>query len=526
MITTSFTYYCNGTYGLRSILEAPRYEYTPANRMEERELAATTAKAVPDGQEPSIRSILAPLVAIIVGLFMVILDGTAMNVALPGFVTEFGKDLSVVQWTVTGYALAQAAVIPLAGWLSDRFGAKKIFLISVAMFTLGSLLCALAADVNQLIIYRVIQGIGGGMVMPIAMAFTYRLSPPGKVGAVMGMMGIPILLAPALGPVIAGWLVDYASWKWIFLLNLPVGIIGILIGLRTLPNIDRQSVPALDMAGIILGPIAFAGLSYGVSEGGNSWTSAQTLTGLIVGGAALIGFVIAELRRENPLLELRVFKSSDFTRGIIVQWISQIALFGTLFMIPLFLVMAKQYTAFETGLVMLPQALAAGLFMPIGGKLFDKIGARPLVISGMSLVLLAAFLLSRIQMDDSVWAMVPPLALLGAGMGLSMMPLNTHLMQSAPQNLVSRVTSLTNAAQQVMTSFAVAGLTTIHTTLTKDYITDGTDPAKAGGLAFGDTFYVLVGIAVLGILIAFFLRKPKNAAQNTGQQPEVAMVMH
>jgi len=489
-------------------------------------MARTTDRTAPEG-EPSIRSILAPLVAIIIGLFMVILDGTAMNVAMPGFEQEFGKSLNIVQWTVTAYALAQAAVIPLAGWLSDRFGAKRIFLISVGLFTIGSLLCAFASTLEQLIFYRVLQGLGGGVVMPIAMAFTYRLSPPGKVGAVMGMMGIPILLAPALGPIVGGWLIDYATWHWIFLINIPIGVIGILVGLRTLPNIERQSVPALDILGMILGPLAFAGLAYGVSEGGTSWTADRTLIGLGVGAAALILFVIVELLRDKPLLELRVFKSFDFTKGIIVQWIAQIALFGTMFMIPIFLLIGKQMDAFETGLVMLPQALASGIFMPIGGKLFDKIGARPLVMGGMALVLIAAYLLSQIQMTDSVWSFVPPLMLLGAGMGLSMMPLNTHLIQSAPQNLVSRVTSLTNAAQQVMTSFAVAGLTTILTSRTKAYLEEGKQQVEAGSKAFGDTFLVLVAISVAAIVIGAFLSKPKKAPES-GEQPAEAqaMVMH
>lgn len=488
-------------------------------------MTAHDSNATPAG-EPSIRGILAPLIAIIVGLFMVILDGTAMNVVLPGFQKEFGKMLSVVQWTVTGYALAQAAVIPLAGWLSDRFGAKRIFLISVGLFTIGSLLCALATDINQLILFRIIQGLGGGMVMPIAMAFTYRLSPPGKVGAVMGIMGIPILLAPALGPVLAGWLVDYASWHWIFIINLPIGIIGIIIGLRTLPNMERQSVPALDILGMLFGPLAFAGLAYGVSEGGQSWTSDKTIAGLTIGFISLLLFIVVELKRDKPLLELRVFKSLDFTRGSIVQWISQIALFGTLFMVPLFLQMGKGYDAFETGLIMLPQAIAAGLFMPIGGKLFDKIGARPLVMFGMTLVLISTFLLSRITIDDSVWSMVLPLALLGAGMGMSMMPLNTHLIQAAPQNLVSRVTSLNNAAQQVMMSFAVAGLTTILSSRMKGYLEEGKEQMEAGTKAFGDTFIVLLVIAVIGILIAVFLTKPKNAPEGSEKPAEASMVMH
>jgi len=458
---------------------------------------------------------------------MVILDGTAMNVALPKLTEDFNSTINIAQWTVTGYALAQAAVIPLAGWLSDRFGAKRVFLTSVALFTVGSFLCGLATTMDQLIIYRVLQGIGGGMVGPIAMAFTYRLAPPGKVGAVMGMMGIPILLAPALGPIVSGWFVDYATWHWIFYINIPIGIIGVLIGLRTLPNIERQTVAALDSLGIILGPLAFAGLSYGVSEGAYGWTSDKTLIGIGVGAVALILFVIVELRRQNPLLELRVFRSSDFTRGIIIQWIMTISLFGTMFMVPIFLQMGKGLEAFDTGLLMLPQALAAGLFMPIGGKLFDKIGARPVVLIGMAIIAVAAFLLSGVELTDKNSAMILPLILLGAGMGLSMMPINTHLIQSSPQNLVGRVTSLTNAAQQVWSSLAVAGLMTIMTSRLKTHTADAAmDPVVAGTKAFNDTFLYLVGFALLGVLVALFLRKPKNAPQAGDTTEPAPMMMH
>ncbi|MGG1517545.1 DHA2 family efflux MFS transporter permease subunit [Paenibacillus oryzisoli] len=469
----------------------------------------------------SMRSILAPLVAIVVGIFMVILDGTAVNVALPKLQEEFHLlNLSLVQWTVIGYALAQAAVIPLAGWLSDRFGAKKIFLISVALFTIGSGLCALANSVEMLITFRVIQGLGGGVVVPIAMAFIYRLSPPDKVGAVMGMMGIPILLGPALGPVIAGWMVEYHSWQWIFLINLPIGVIGILLGIRTLPNIQRQNVASLDLLGMLLGPIAFAALVYGVSNGGidpvtgkSTWTDADTLIGSGIGLVALILFVIVELRRDNPLLELRVFRSGNFTKGIIVQWISQIAMFGTMFLVPLFLQQAHGYSPLKTGLIMLPQALASGLFMPIGGKLSDRFGARPLVIAGMVLTTISALLLSNISGESGVGTVMLPLALLGAGMGLFMMPLNNHLIQSAPQNLVGRVTSLTNAAQQVMMSFAIAILMTIFTTKMKDLMIEAKAQKPDVGLyasAFGHTFLILLGIAIVGGVLGLLLQKPKK----------------
>lgn len=475
----------------------------------------------------SIGAILAPLVAIIVGLFMVILDGTAVNVAIPKLQADFGSSLSLVQWTVTGYALAQAAVIPLAGWLSDRFGAKRIFLISVALFTIGSVLCALANSAEMLILFRVLQGLGGGVVMPISMAFVYRIAPPDKVGAVMGMMGIPILLAPALGPVLAGWLVDYVSWNWIFLINLPIGVIAVILGIRTLPNIERQSVAALDLLGIILAPLAFAALSYGVTEGASSWSSTKTLVGIIVGAAALILFVIVELTRKSPLLELRVFRSSNFTRGILVQWVSQFALFGTFFLVPLFLQQAHGYSAFKTGLIMLPQAIASGVFMPIGGKLSDRFGARPLVLSGMVFVVIAAILLSNISANDGYVMVMLPLVLLGAGMGLFMMPLNTHLIQSAPQNLVGRVTSLTNAAQQVVSSLAIATLTTISGNKMKDLLIEAKKQApgvEEWTSAFSYTFFILIFIAVAGGILGLLLTKPK-VDPNAEKSAEIHMMV-
>jgi EmrB/QacA subfamily drug resistance transporter len=484
---------------------------------------STSATSPKNEQALSIKSIMLPLIAIIVGMFMVILDGTAMNVAIDQFMKDFQSSFSLVQWTITGYALAQAAVIPLAGWLSDRFGAKRIFLTSIVLFTLGSLLCGIAGSIEQLIIFRVMQGLGGGMVAPIAMAFTYRLSPPGKQGAVMGMIGIPMLLAPALGPVVSGWLVEYASWHWIFLINLPIGIIAVIVGIRTLPNLERQTVPSLDLLGMIFAPLAFAGLAYGISSaggehgGGNGWTAPETLFGLIGGGIALIIFIIIELKRKQPLLELRVFKSSDFTRGILLQWIVQIALFGTLFLIPVFLIQAKGFSAFETGLILLPQALSAGIGMPIGGKLFDKFGARPVVLFGLALITTGAFLLSTISASTSIPEIMLRLVLLGMGMGFSMMPLNTHIIQSAPKHLVGRVTSLTGAAQQVMSSFAIAGLSTLLADRVKHYTAVNPGP-DIPYFSFGDVFFILGCVAVFGMLVALLLRRPKPQGQPDGSE--------
>jgi len=493
-------------------------------------------------------SVIVPLIAIIIGVFMVVLDGTAVNVALPKLVTDLHTTLPTLQWIVTGYALAQAAIIPLAGWLSDRFGAKRIFLISVALFTVGSVLCATAADSTMLIAFRVLQGLGGGAVMPVAMAYIYRISPPDKVGALMGMMGVPILFAPAIGPVLGGWLVQYASWRYIFLLNLPVGIVGLIVGFLGLPAVQRQAVAALDRYGAILGPLAFAALSYGVSAGATSWTSTQTIAGLTIGTVALLAFIVVELRAANPLLELRVFRSLDFSLAIVAQWVGQVALFGSLFLVPLFLQQVRGFGAFNTGLAILPQAIAAAVFMPIGGLLFDRIGARPLVAVGLGLVAASTFLLSQVTVGTQASDLILPLALAGAGMGLMFMPLTTHIINAAPRALVTRVTSLTNALQQVVSGFAIAGLSTILTARITTHVATAVGAARgarhsgpaptqavlarlqhelvtgAMALSFDDTFRVMVVAAIIGAALGLLLRRNHAAQAATAPEPSSATV--
>lgn len=484
-------------------------------------------------QEPaefSIKTIILPLLAIIVGMIMVILDSTVVNVAIPNLVQYFETDLKTIQWTVTGYTLALSAVIPLAGWLTDRFGAKRVFLFTIAMFTLGSVLCSIAQSPEQLIIYRIIQGLGGGMVAPIGMAMVFRLAPPERRGSIMGMLGIPMLLAPALGPVLSGWFIESLSWHWIFLINLPIGIAAFILCIKFLPDTDRGRTPALDLLGMILAPIAFSMLAYGVSEGGTSWTSATTLTGVIVGGVALILFIIVELRHQNPLLELRVFKSSDFSRGIILAWVSQVALFGAMILIPLYLQQIKGYTALETGLILLPQALASGVGMPLGGRLFDKIGARPLAFVGLGIISGALFILSSITAETGLGLIITALVMMGLGMGLSMMPLNTHVLNAAPRKLVGRVTPLTAAAQQVVVSFAVAGLTGFLTSRIADNTTSTEPTAIVHGLVagFNDTFFLAACIALFGCLLSLILRKPKPMQEEelqNGDKPDPAMMM-
>ncbi|EFM11051.1 drug resistance transporter, EmrB/QacA subfamily [Paenibacillus curdlanolyticus YK9] len=470
----------------------------------------------------SVRSLLAPLIAIVVGLFMVILDTTAVNVAIPVLADDLHSSLSLIQWTITGYSLAQAVVIPMAGWFSDRFGAKQTFIVSIILFTVGSILCAFAGTAEQLIAFRVVQGLGGGMVMPIAFAMTYRISPPESVGKIMGMMGVPVLLAPALGPVVSGYLVDYVNWQWIFLINIPVGIAGVIMSIVSLPNLPKKASVSLDFAGIALAPFAFGGLSYGLSEAGEGWTSAKTVTGLVVGAIAMALFVVVELgRRREPLLELRVFRSMQFTRGIVVQWVMQFTMFGLIFAIPYFMQRLMGMSAFEAGLWTLPQALASATMMPFSGRLFDRIGARPLVIGGLTLITVGAYLFALIDPSDSPWLFLAPRALIGFGTGMSFIALNTHLIQTAPKELVGKVTSLTSAFQQVVGSFSIAGLTTLLVSRTNHYAKQGEAPIPdAMSHAFHNAYILIAIIAAVGLLLAFTLRRP---AKEQAAHPTVVM---
>jgi EmrB/QacA subfamily drug resistance transporter len=499
---------------------------------ENNRMSIAKATNEPTDTEFSIKAIIAPLMAVILGMIMVILDSTVINVAVPNLQEYFGASLKTIQWTITGYTLALSAVIPLAGWMTDKFGAKRIFLITIILFTLGSVLCSLAQSPEQLILFRIIQGIGGGMVAPIGMAMVFRLAPPDKRGTVMGMLGIPMLLAPATGPILSGWLIDIASWHWIFLINVPIGIAAVIVGIKFLPKFESKKVPSLDILGMILAPIAFAMLAYGVNEGAADWSSVNAVRSLIIGGVALILFIFVELNQKEPLLELRVFASSDFTRGVILLWITQIALFGAILMIPLYLQNVRGFTPLQSGYTTLAQALASMIFMPIGGRLFDKWGARPLALTGLTLISTALFLLSQITVDTAIFMIILPLFLMGAGMGLTMMPLNTHILNSAPRRLVNRVTPLTSATQQVVTSFAIAGLSGYLTTQIADYMVA---PDTAGDMltsstsAFGDTFFLTACIAVVGLILSIILRKPRvksgDQLADYGDKPDVKTMM-
>lgn len=471
-------------------------------------------------EEFSIRKIFPMLSALILTMLLVMLDTTVMNNALPKLEKAFHTNLTTIQWTVTGYTLALSAVIPLAGWFSDRFSPKRVLSICAVAFVIGSLLCSIAITPAELITFRVIQGLGGGMIAPICIAQSFTIAPPDKRGRVMSILGLPMLIAPILGPILSGWLLEYASWHWIFWINIPIGMIALFLVLKFIPVSHSKGVFKLDVLGAILAPISFVALAYAVHNIGTyGWTNQHTIFPLGIGTVLLILFIITEVNQKHPLIELRCFTSLEFSKGMILTALNWMTLFGTQLLVPVFLQQVKGLSAFEAGLQMIPQAIMSYIGMTIGGRLFDKFGAKPVIFSGMAIYTVALFGLSHIHADINIYLMTGCIGLMGLGGGLTTMQLGTHVMKSAPGKLISRVSTLTTSAQQIFSSFAVTILTGVlssnishHMHHIDHNVSNEMLQAKSAG--FDDTFFFAMILMIIGVVISLFLDKKKEDNPN------------
>ncbi|RJX37812.1 DHA2 family efflux MFS transporter permease subunit [Paenibacillus pinisoli] len=447
------------------------------------------------------RQLIFALLAIIPGMMMVMINSTAMNVAIPSLSDSFNVSFGTLQWIITGYMLAMSVTIPLAGWFSDRFGSGKAFLYTVILFILGSLLCAMAQDIHQLIIFRIVQGLGGGMIQPMGMAMIFRLAPADRKGQVMGMLGIPMLIAPASGPILSGWLLEFISWHWIFLINLPVGLITIGLNLRFLLKKDsvqkiKTNSKSLDVVGLFLAPISFVLLALSINLNLDAW---------IMWGMGLIGIVLLvwlwfhETNHPNPLIELRAFRETRFRRGMFVSWIQYLALNGSFVFIPQYLQQFKGYSPLDAGIVMSMLAVTSGLLMPIGGKLFDRIGIRLLASSGLGIIGVALIILSQVSAEANGLYIGGIVGLLGIGMGLCMMSLNTYILQSAPSESVNRVTPLTSASANFIIPLSIAGLGQFFALRSRISDVDNISP-------YADTFLLAACVALGGAFFSLLLQ--------------------
>jgi EmrB/QacA subfamily drug resistance transporter len=402
---------------------------------------------------------------VVLGAIMSILDITVVSVALPTFQTEFNATYAEVAWTMTGYTLALATVIPLSGWAADRFGTKRLYMLALLLFTLGSVLCATADSIGQLVGYRVLQGLGGGMLMPLGMTIMTRAAGPERIGRLMAVLGIPMLLGPIGGPILGGWLIEAYSWHWVFLINLPIGIIGLVYAQLALPKDDPKPSESFDFVGMLMLSPGLALFLFGVSSLPETGTITATKVWLpmLAGAILVISFVFYSFKPKHPLLDLRLFRNRNLTVSTISLFVFIIAFMGAGLLFPSYFLQVRGESTLNAGLLMAPQGLGAMITMPIAGMLADKVPVGRTVPFAMALIAAGFFTFTQVGTDTSYVLLCGSLFVMGLGMGGTMMPIMTSALRTLSHHDVARGSTLVNILQQIGGSIGSAIMSVILT---------------------------------------------------------------
>jgi EmrB/QacA subfamily drug resistance transporter len=432
------------------------------------------------------------------GLFMAVLDNTIVNVALPQMQAFFNTDRQTITWVATAYFLAQAAVIPITGYLSDLIGTKTIFFTALLFFTVGSGLCAIAPSEGFLIGFRVLQGIGGGALFPTAFAIVFRVFPPAERGPAGALIGVPVLLAPAFGPTIGGYLTTTFDWRAIFTVNLPVGVIALILTALVLRGheadraIMAEGAPSepsprpkrFDVTGLLLAMTGFTAAVYGISEAGSQgWNDTifqnfslggltiqmSVLRYLIIGGGLLLLFVINELIVSDPVMDVRLFLNYTFTMANLLMWGVSAFLFGTLLLLPVFFENVQGHSALSTGEILIPAGLASAVATALSGRLYNVVGPRFLAAIGFALIVVGTYGFTKLGVNTDSTSLQPWLILRGLGLGFSNIPLQTLALSVISNRDMARASSLSNVTRQVFGAVGISSLTTYFTQQTATY---------------------------------------------------------
>ncbi len=402
-------------------------------------------------------------VVVVLGAIMTILDMTIVNVGLATLGRDFRTSIATIQWVSTAYLLAFASVIPLTGWASERFGARPLWLASLGGFLLGSLLAGLSWSIGALIAFRILQGLAGGMLMPLGQTILAQAAGPQRIGRVMSIVGVPMLLAPIVGPVVGGALVEAVSWRWMFLINLPIGGLALLLAARLLPVVPRRPWERLDTRGLVLLCGGIATFVYGLAEIGQrgSLTDALPPSMLLAGLALVALFVRHALRTAHPLIDVRLFTQRGFATAAATNFVLGVALFGIALLLPLYFQIVRGTSPLQTGLLMIPQGLGAAGAITLAGSLTDKLGARRVVPVGVLLALAGTAAYTQLGTQPASWYLAVALLLIGAGLGATITPSMAVAYQHLAHQAVPRATSAINVVQRVAGSLGTALLAVV-----------------------------------------------------------------
>ncbi|HDC9357657.1 TPA: DHA2 family efflux MFS transporter permease subunit [Staphylococcus aureus] len=496
------------------------------------------------------------LAALLFGMFIAILNQTLLNVALPKINTEFHISASTGQWLMTGFMLVNGILIPITAYLFNKYSYRKLFLVALVLFTIGSLICAISMNFPIMMVGRVLQAIGAGVLMPLGSIVIITIYPPEKRGAAMGTMGIAMILAPAIGPTLSGYIVQNYHWNVMFYGMFIIGIIAILVGFVWFKLYQYTTNPKADIPGIIFSTIGFGALLYGFSEAGNKgWGSVEIETMFAIGIIFIILFVIRELRMKAPMLNLEVLKFPTFTLTTVINMVVMLSLYGGMILLPIYLQNLRGFSALDSGLLLLPGSLIMGLLGPFAGKLLDTIGLKPLAIFGIAVMTYATWELTKLNMDTPYMTIMGIYVLRSFGMAFIMMPMVTAAINALPGRLASHGNAFLNTMRQLAGSIGTAILVTVMTTQTTQHLSafgeelDKTNPvvqdhmrelaSQYGGqegamkvlLQFvnklatvegiNDAFIVATIFSIIALILCLFLQSNKKA-KATAQKLEAS----
>lgn len=451
-------------------------------------------------------------IVVVLGSIMSILDTTIVNVALQTLHVDLHSSLADIQWVITGYLLSLATAIPLTGWASRRFGAKRVYLSALVLFTAGSALCGLAGSTEMLIAFRVLQGVGGGMILPVGQLILADTAGPQRMGRVMSVTGVPTMLGPILGPTIGGLILSGASWRWIFYVNLPIGLIAVILALRILPASGlSEKPPKLDLRGLVLMALGMPLFTYGLAEIGvtDSFSSPKVLIPLFVGLAVLVLFVWHALHKDKPLLDLYLYRRSTYAAASLLMFFLGAALFGALILLPLYYQNVRHESIIDTGLLLGPQGVGMALVMPTVGRLTDRLGGGPLVLGGVLITLVAGIPLGLIGAHTSIAWLSVIMGLRGVGIGFAFMPGFVAAFAALERHELPDAAPQLNVLMRVGGSIGVAVLAVV---LERALIAAGHSPSATAG-AYGTAFWWSFAISVAAIGPCVWLMRSERRAR-------------
>jgi len=448
------------------------------------------------------------------GAIMVSLDATMTNVALNTFLRDFHAPLTIIQWVGTGYLLSMATVIPLTGWAAQRFGARTVWMCCLGAFLAGSLLCGMAWSAGSLIAFRVVQGIGGGMILPLGQAVIAQAAGPNRLGRVMAAVGIPSALGPVLGPVLGGLLVTDASWRWIFYINVPVCLTALALSWRIMPTAKAPGRSALDVIGLLLLSPAFAAIVYGLAEAGRvgRFDHGATLLALSVGVGLLVAFVVHALRASaEPIIDLRLFRIRSFATSQAVVFLAGTVLFGAMGALPLYYQQARGYTALHTGLLLVPMGLGMGVSLMAAGRLADRLPPRPIALVGLALSGGASLVYTQLGAHTSQLLIAATLVASGAGIGAVLVPVMAASVRGLNSHAIPRATTASRIFLQLGGSLGAAVVLIVLSRQIAGRVTPTGRPSSADlAAAFGHTFWWVLAFAALAAVPALLLPGSKE----------------